>query len=90
LFFGGLVVNPFVRDYPLGRPAGFGENIRETFWDAKNVKTLSARPGRPTGQLFKYSWFCAVANRTRSSAIIINSILFFCGFARFNFMLKSQ
>ena len=32
-----------------GRPAGFGENIRETFWGAKtSARFLASRPaGRP-------------------------------------------
>ena len=36
-----------------GRPAGFGENIRETFWGAKtSARFLASRPaGRPAGRL---------------------------------------
>jgi hypothetical protein len=33
---------------PAGQPAGFGENIRETFWGAKKRKNTLT--GRPAGQ----------------------------------------
>ena len=47
-----------------GRPAGFGENIRETFWGAKtSARFLASRPAgfgdRPA------SFFILVANRIR-------------------------